>query len=429
MGEKKRRFDVRKRKVAEAEATDRYSSCLEILDAWELLSVAPPTQNLSLREWEKIGEAMQVANGFVPEPRVGTVTFGLNEGAGLVDGRQPLNRLITHALMTDSVWLPNPIFTFLSPAALHASIPFGNPAPFKLNGLHIEVGGTQSIWSHSVDERLDLLRSRLPGILSRLRELRPLIECGAVRLTPWEVAATLFRQEIIDSTAEFTVNPKLRAITERHPQEEYTLGVYFGGMGFTAADGTHRWIEEKSPVVTYGLLNAAYASVTGASFAPQSIADRDVFDFIMTDQVDPTRRDLVTQIDLPNFSKAVLPDFVNVRRDSEALHYLKTIVRDAAHMSGPEEDGVLEDRLREVAERVRMDSNLWRLSRAQVVQISLGVVGAVAYGGSTSGVLGSAIVGAIPSLVALAQVVADGKRRAGRGRAELLIRIADRMSK
>lgn len=286
------------------------------------------------------------------------------------------------------------------------------------------------MWTKPSVERLDEVRKHLPAMLARLREMRPLLEAGAVRLAPWEVSASRFEQEIVDSAAEFVGNPTTREIAERHRQEQYTLGVYCGGFGATAKDGSPLWIDQKLPVVTYGMLNAVYASSTGAAFMPKSEGDRDVFDFIMMGQAASVRHELPLHVDLPRFSRAVLHDFVSIRRDSESLASLRALIRDAAMMNGEHVEDALEARLREVAEKVRQDNKLWRLTGAQVVEITVGFVAAVVAGGAlTLPSLASALAGAAAPLVALMRAIGNQNRRAGRGRAELLLRVAERMEK
>lgn len=429
MGEQKRRFAATQSRVTRAQSEGRYTTHLDVLDAWDLLSLSPPTQKLTIGEWEKIGEALHTAHSEPPEATPGTVTFGLNESAGFADGRQPLEKLINHALMADAVWLPDPVYSVLSSAAANAHMRFGNPPPFTLGGTLVYVTGSQCMWTKPTAERLGEVRKHLPAMLARLREMRPLLEAGAVRLAPWEVPASSFEQEILDSAIEFVGNPTTREIAERHRQDQYTLGVYCGGFGATAEDGSPVWIDQKLPVATYGMLNAAYASSTGAAFMPKHEGDRDVFDFIMMGQAASARHELPLHVDLPRFSRAVLPDFVNVRRDSESLASLRVLIRDAAKMNGEQIEDALEARLREVAEKIRQDSKLWRLTGAQVVEMTVGFAGAVIVGGLTSSSLASALAGAGPALVALMRAIGSRNRRAGRGRAELLLRVAERMEK
>lgn len=433
MGERKRREAVRKNRVAEFEARGQYASWMDVLDAWDLLAPDPPVNRLSLGEWEQIGEAIQ-RTYVVPEQAVlGSLALGLFEGAGFSDGRQPLAKIAPHALVTERVWLPDPLYSALSPEASRLSAQFGVPEPFTSNGTYIQALPSYCVWNAPTAERLALLRARMPATLARIQQLRPLIACGAIRLSPWEHSARRYEELILRAVSAIQEHSGTRQITEQYRQDQYTLGIYFGGMGF-ATGGAPAWFSTKRPMVVYGALNATYAADLGASFLSLQEGDREVFDFI-TAQGHFSRPGpaVASMVDLPDFSAALLPDIVAIRNDSESLSLLREVMTKAAEMDEIQATQAIESRLREVAEKIKEETGLWRTVKGQATQLSVGVLAALGLGQATGAeplvVIGSATAGALPGVVALFQAVREAKRRAGRGRAELLIRIAEKMAK
>lgn len=381
-----------------------------------------------------IGEAVQNACSLPSDGNEHkSVTFGLNLGAGLSEGRQPLDGAIPYSLMFDSVWLPDPIFTALSPKAAEIARSFGLARPsFRVEDSFFYFENLGSVWNSRAEDQLRLLRMRMPSTLARIRELRGLIEADAIRLAPWELIAQAYSKEIREDTSALVGDSIFRQLTEAHPQREYSMGLHIGPMDFSGPDKTPRWVENKESLVMYGLLNTVCAAELGAQFVEERAGDRAIFDHLIVSEGrrDILRYSLVEPLQLPRFSTAVLPDLAQIRQDSEALMILRSALETASAQGADTDEsaGMIAEQLREAGEKIRQETGLWRLAKDNVSEASIGLVsGAVgqALDGDPVMKMGVVVTGALP--VAFKLIGALGKRRLARGRAELLIRVADRI--
>lgn len=432
MGEAKRREIARKKRL-ERVAGKPQASLLEILDAWDLLTDSPPVSSLTLGEWALIGEAVQNACSLPMDGREHrSVTFGLNLGAGLADGRQPLDGLMPYSLMFDSVWLPDPIFSALSPRAAEIEKSFGLARQsFRVEGSYFYFENLGSIWNSRAEDQLRLLRMRMPSTLARIRALRGLIESDAIRLAPWEPVAQAYSKEIAEDASALVRDSEFRQLTEAHPQREYSMGLHIGPMDFAGPDKSPRWVENKDSIVMYGLLNTVYAVELGSQFVEERAGDRAIFDHLVVSEGrrDIVRTSLIEPLYLPKFSAAVLPDVARLRQDSEALVLLRSALETASAQGADTDEAtkMIAEQLREAGERLRQETGLWRLAKDSVAKATIGLVsGAVGRALDGSPLMKPGLVVTSALGVAFNLVSSLRKRRLSRGRAELLIRVADR---
>lgn len=358
------------------------SNIFDVLDAWDLLDNTEKLGRYNMRDWQRIEEALDRIYTAAPAPVLGSVSLGLSDAAQMIEGHAPLSKIAPYLLAFPCVWLPDPVYSFVSRrgAAAWQRMPEAGSTFFaKQQGIHTQ---RKVLWTAAPAERLALLRATLPAVLFRLKEMRPLVEMGAVRIAPWEPIVSEYWDAMRDDVAKLTGNKTIKAITEKNPQIQYNLGIYLGAMGIEASPGQPEgsqltpgdllWLDDKTPMAVYGLTNAAYCAATGAAFAPSLNGDRDMYEFVMSEgSLDPPRRVFDAPIALPRFSEALIPEVASVRADSETLAILRNVVHDVA---SNQEDAVLpqiEERLRHAAAQIRSDTAVWRLVANDFTEVAL----------------------------------------------------------
>lgn len=413
-------------------------SLFDILDAWELLRDDPPIDSLSLGDWQRVAEAVHS----LPETpgALGSIHLGLTDGTQVVEGGKPVAMLAPYAVAFDTVWLPDPIYSFLGREASKALelLP-------DLGGTFFTSRGITNSWRTlnmtPPSERKNRIREFFPPVLARLRELRPLVEAGAVRLARWEPLLFERRDELRTLVTSLADEKAIVDLTQRFPQINYNYGVRVGAIGITAAAGgtgdfpaagTPMYWADKRPMVLGSLLNASFSTKHNASFAPALSGDRVLYDCLVSGgHVNPMPRPLGQTFSFPKFADALLPDLVAIRKDSATLEIFRKVMRDAA---GAPEDAALpelRDRLQAAAAKVAEDASLKKVVGGMTNDF---VVGSLASG------LGGYVLGGVPGAIGLASVTAgigylakllrpivSKDRRDAAARAELIVRVSDRM--
>ncbi len=179
-------------------------STLEILEAWELLS---PEQNLSkysMKDWKAVARAFEEASTTRPKPAVGSVHLGLSHGTALVERSVDATALAIPLLTSEKVWLPDPFISFFSESANRAweLMPDANSDFFGAGGAPIS--HWKGLWQVPPDRRKNRIREVLPPLLDRLRELKPLLDSGAISFLPWEPTVLTQKANLQELTRALT---------------------------------------------------------------------------------------------------------------------------------------------------------------------------------------------------------------------------------
>lgn len=426
----------------------------DVLDAWDLLKEDSPVDRLNMNDWRKIGDALVRVYDGPPKPVLGSVSIGLNQAVRVAEGQEPLATLVPYALSFQCVWLPDPLYSFITEtgARIWGRMPDSGSDFFSgRRGIHL---ARKVLWTAAPADRLRLAREILPTILDQLRRIRPLAESGAIQFVPWEPVVDRYSAMIRDDVRSLQNRETITRLSRQHRQEKYNLGIYTGAIGVVAGDdqpedsqlspGEPMWLEDNGEIITYGLVNAVFAAETGAVLAPELDGDRAVYEFVMSEgTIQPPRKPLAEKIRLPRFSEALLPELVAARKDSEALAILRDTMQRAAGY--PEELALaeIENRLHESAEKIRAESGLWKRVGNDALEMALSVVGGAGTGVLT-GTVASAMAGLPGGLLATAVLAGAGgtaglgwkvvrevfnkNRQLGRSRADLLVRVADRLT-
>jgi hypothetical protein len=414
----------------------------DILDAWELLGDSPRLQRFSMTDWSKIAEAIAAVPA-LSEPALGSVHLGLSRGTGIAEGREEIAPLAPYAVMFETVWLPDPAYSFLSrnAAKVWQLLPDARGTFFggQTFGMH-----WRPVWSAPPSERRQVLLEYLPPILQRLRDLRPLVEAGAIRLQRWEPSLFEQREQLRRLVSGMARDVQIRDLTQRFPQEQYSLGPRAWGLGIAAgenmpgpsppAPGTPLYFRDKEGIVLAALLNAMLSTTQASSFAPMLAGDRVLYDCLVSGgRLDPKPRPLTEPISLPRFATALLPDLTAIRRDSQTLAIFRSVLKDAA---GVMEDAALpslRERLSEAAAKVSEDASLRKVVKGASADFAVGslATGLATYVFTSSASVGSIAVGAaagtVGFLAKLLPKILAKERAEATNRAELIVRISDRL--
>lgn len=417
----------------------------DVLDAWNLLEEGIDLGRYSIGDWKRIEEALaRVPDG---DPILGAVHIGITDGIAISEGNESVARLASYALAYETVWLPDPVFSFVSHEAR------------KAFSLLPEAGGTffddkpgieihwKNLWMAKPGERRALTQTQLGPILRQMRELRSLAELGAVRFFRWEKLLFSNRDALRPVAKALADDPNVQQLTQRVPQIEYSLGARVGRFGVEAGEpftgpgphpkkGEPMFFVDKMPMVLSALLNASVSTRLSASFAPSAKGDRMLYDCLVSGgHVDATPTSLATDLQLPRFADAVVDDLVAIRRDSEAVTVFRHILRDAAGITEDAAIPSIEARLRESARRLREDASLWKAVGGKSVDgtVSALVTGVATYAlehaASVRDSTDTALIAAVAFLATLAAPVLSQSRErsAKRERAELIVRVADNL--
>ena len=418
---------------------------LDVLDAWELLREDVDLSSYSMIDWKKIEEALvRVEPG---KPALGAVHLGLTDGIAASEGADPFSGIAPYALTFETVWLPDPMYSFLTHDAAKAF----RLLPESKGTFFDEKPGAQldwrNLWMANPQDRRAHARAQLPAILQRLQELRPLVELGAVRFFRWEPLLHKQRDALRKVAIGLSTDSDVKKLTERVPQIEYALGARAGRIGIQASNdftgpgnhpkkGDELHFANKLPMVLSALLNTSVSTTLSSSFAPAKRGDRMLYDcFVSGGRVDAQPTTLVPDLRLPRFAEAVQADLVAIRRDSETLRVFREALRDAGGVTESAALPAIEDRLRQAAAKLYEDASLRKAVGDKSVDGTIAslVTGVATYAFEHAADVKegglAAVIAAVAFLATLLPPVirGSGERAARRERAELVVRVADRL--
>ena len=137
--------------------------------------------------------------------------------------------------MFETVWLPDPAYSFLSRdwAKVWALLPDGHGTFFGGQTFHMT---WRPLWSTPPPERRKGVLEFLPPILRRLRELRPLVESGAIRLHRWEPSLFEKREELRKLVRGMAKDQQIIDLSHRYTQDRYSLGPRAWGIAIAAGE-------------------------------------------------------------------------------------------------------------------------------------------------------------------------------------------------
>ncbi len=415
----------------------------DVLDKWGLSESNVDLRIYNKSDLQKI--AYDIAFNYVgvhPDHELGRVHTGITDAVRYMESDQNPSSLAIQVLSFEQVWLPDPIYSFLGHDSIDAwsKLP-DSGATFFTTSLGPHVSWT-NYWKSDRQERTDRLLKSLPPVLKRLNDIRGLVEQGVIYLYPWELLLNKNANKMRDVVVELRSRDIFEGITTRYPQEQYNLGPRLGSIGIQMPHGdpthglkpgTKLWIEDKTPVLVCGLLNAMLSETFGASFLPSLAGDRPIHDYIRSGGCDnPEIVRIAKSVTLPKFSEAVWEDIVAIRQHSETLALLREIIKDAASV---DEERALESiraRLEECRAKLLEDTSLWKVVQNSSVDFTVsafgGFIAAEAAGGHLPlTITSSAASAGVSFLWQLYKGTTRKESREARQRVDVLTRIMHKL--
>jgi hypothetical protein len=194
----------------------------DVLDQWKLLGEGQSLSTLRSADWRQIDVALRQIYESDFSGRLGSSFLGAHLTTRIGDGAVGPESLAT-ALVFDSVWLFDPVYSLISVAAADAwnLLPERN-SQFFGKGPHISLDW-RPLGHQKKYDRHEFLLKELPPRLQRLRELRPLHDAGAVRFVSWETLL-LKHRDGFKSSIDVLRAPSSK-MQMHYSQNEYNLGV------------------------------------------------------------------------------------------------------------------------------------------------------------------------------------------------------------
>ncbi|WP_441232566.1 hypothetical protein [Bradyrhizobium sp. 1200_D9_N1_1] len=427
-------------------------SVYDVLDQWKLLGESQSISTLRPADWRQIDAALRQLYDSDFSGRLGSSFLGTHLTTRIADGAVGPEALAMPALVFDSVWLFDPVYSLISVAASDVwnLLPERNMQFFG-KGPHIW-RDWRPLGHQKKYDRHEFLLKELPRRLQRLRELRPLHDAGAIRFVSWE-ALLLKHKDGLKSSIDVLRAPSSK-MQMHYPQSEYNIGVRLDPIriqvkdGLNLTPGTDLHIGDRTPMLLYGLVNTLVSTRCGAVLHPELPGDADVYEFVMSGlNSTPKKAPIAEQIELPQFSRAVWDDILTIRKDSEALATVRELIQLAANSNEAAVIGDVRTRLEGAAEKLREENGLLPFFRKGSTKLGFDAVkgsasrvaGTMATGAVTGAISGGpagAVVGAAAGGIAgagldflwnLATRSFDKDFKAKAERAELFVRIAERL--
>jgi hypothetical protein len=424
----------------------------DVLDQWKLLGESQNLSTIRPADWRQIDVALRQIYENDLSGRLGSSFLGAHLTTRIGDAAVGPESLAIPALVFDSVWLFDPVYSLISDAAADVwnLLPERNSQCFG-KGPHISLDW-RPLGHQKKYDRHEFLLKELPPRLRRLRELRPLHDAGVVRFVSWETLL-LKHKDGIKSSIDVLRAPSSK-MQMHYPQSEYNVGVRLYPFRIQVKDvphlppGADLYIGDRTPMLLYGLVNTLVSTRCGAVLQPELPGDADVYEFVMSGMNStPKKAEIADQIELPQFSQAIWDDILMIRKDSEALATIRELIRLAANSDEAIVIGDVRTRLEDAAEKVRAEKGLLPFFRKGSAKLGLDAVkgfasrvtGTMATGAVTGAIAGGpagAIVGAAAGGIAgagldflwnLATRSFDTSFKAKTERAELFVRIAQRL--
>lgn len=361
------------------------NNIFQLLDIWGLLE---PNINLNKYSKKDIIAISEEINGLYDDIHfhsLGRAHIGVTDSIRYVEGNSNISSLAIQLLLFNQIWLPDPVFSFLS---LEADLGWGimpdsgSKYFTQLPNAHVQ---WNSYWNTSLDQRKDRLLRVLPMRLERLRRLRPLYEDGIIAIYPWERLANKYQKQMHSTVKEILKHEIVNTISTKFLQDQYNLGARLGNLGiklngdlpkYGLKSGAPMWIGDKTPVIALGVLNTLITETLGASFIAEKPGDRLIHDFIRSGgYIEPPAVGIVNSILMPRLSEAVWEDIVYIRKDSESLKLLRTIVNEAQNIEEIKGLESIKDKISNVQENIKKENSIWKLVGGNTTEVMIGGIG------------------------------------------------------
>ena len=365
----------------------------DLIDEWNLDSENLSFKNFTRSQISVIASTLTSIYSRGIDAGLGRKHLSLHESISVVEGRKPLSSLSLALLFSKQIWLPDPIYSALSLHTKSVWKRLPESGPVNLNGNPSAYMSWDNYWSSKSSERISYLDSTIPGLVSQLLEIKPLVKSGFVCLYPWEAIVKDNINDIKNTVVALQENTEvLDVVRHKYEQKEYSIGARLGPIGISVSSNTlgglkqgdPMWFGDPSDVLYGGMLNTLLTSTLSADFINSLKGDRVVHDFIRSGGEYSPVIENKTNILLPNLNRAVWKDIVAIKHDSELVSILSNLVEDSKNIDSDDACKAMKAELKTIEEKLKKDLSIMKLVGSPLAELSVGTMAGVA-GGILSG--------------------------------------------
>jgi hypothetical protein len=422
-----------------------FMSIYDLIEAWGLGDYSKSARRFTKKEVDSFIEEVDDLYKKPSVAKLGSSNPGLQDSLTLLSSpKERIQTLSSTILLSEKVWLPDPIFSAIAPSAasVWGKMPDSGSTYFTGKGKPPIHTGWKPLVHVKASERKSNLRDLLTASLPKIQALKALHAIGAVGFYSWERVAEphveRFRELVVSLQKSEFHDHAMRA----HPQDQYSLGARLSGISITLASdnpltgakaGAKLWVGDTVPILVYGLLNAAIASELCCRFEPRLPGDRLAYDFVrMNGRLGAKSAQVGEAICLPTLNTALFEDLIAIRRDSELLATFRKLLTDISQSDTDVSLEAIRDALTDTAARIREDGALRRVFGANTVDLLISLLGGITGAAVTGELVTAAIIGIVASIgttyfAKLAVAAFGGEASKTNLRNEVITRVAKKL--
>lgn len=418
----------------------------DLIDEWGLEKRQDALRKFSRREMESFIEGVENLYLDPPKPKIGSCNPGIQETLNLFSiPKTGLQSLSSSILLNEKVWLPDPIFGAFAQTAAEVWLKMPDSGSNYLLDSPSPYTQWKPFISFKASERKDILRQYLSLYLLKVLSLRKLHEEGAVGFYSWERLLAPHLERMRNVIRELRVSDLHKYVTTVYDQDQYSLGTRLGPISIVAQSdcpetglkaGAKLWFGDGTPILVYGLLNAAVSENLSCKFDTKLPGDRVVYDFVKSNgRIGVPPISVERSVILPSFDNAVFADIATIRNDSELLYTFRKLLAQLANAETVVTLDAIRSELDEIAVRLRENKPLRRIVGSASLELSVailgGVLGAALTGSSIAGLEVAAVTAVAPNVATyieqLAVTAFGGEASKAKVRNEVITRIGRKL--
>ena len=159
----------------------------DLIDEWELHKDPAAIRKFTRHELELFLEKIEELYKNNPSPKIGSCNMGVRDTLSLLSSpKGRLKSLSSPVLLSEKVWIPDPLFGAIAPSAAEV----WKKLPESGSTFLIDSPAIQTNWKPIVDvspsERKSTLRNTLLTYVGSILSLRSLHDIGAIEFYSWE---------------------------------------------------------------------------------------------------------------------------------------------------------------------------------------------------------------------------------------------------
>jgi len=419
---------------------DRSLDIYDLIEKWGLDKENHTFKRFTRSEISLIANEIMGLYNSLPKS-LGRKHLSIYDSVNVSEANAPVASLAIPLLFSKQIWLPDPLYSVLSPNTKSVWSRLPESGPLIIMGEPGPYTPWDNYWTTRTSERVSYLDSVVPMLVKRLIELKPLVKSGYIVLYPWEIMVgenlNDIKKTVIELSNETDLLDKVR---RKYKQKEYSIGARLGPIGIEVGKnppkglkaGDSMWFGDASSVLYGGMLNTLLTSSLSADFINTLKGDRLVHDFIRSGgEYNPVLEN-AAQISLPNLSNALWGEIVAVKKDSELIDKLSSALDGARNLTGSDAELLIRDELKLLESQFQKDLSIRKLVSSPVAELSVatmaGFTGGLFSGGNPSVALASSGIASVSSfLLKLANAHQSPERLASKRRKDIICSISSAM--